>query len=262
MSSSPADLHVSPVPEFVDPYVDPETGILRNLGGARTQQELDAFETAATFRRLVELEARPVKFTGDLRQLKEIHRRIFQDVYDWAGSLRTVDLERPGSHPFVPQSLLQLAAGNVFEELSDEDMLKGLSAEQFVDRIAFHYDKLNHLHPFREGNGRTQRELWRQIGTRAGHPIDFTAVRGAVNDEASRLAGDDFDLTALKHMFATAIAAPPTARRTQSPPVSRDVRQKAGSPDGIGGQYADKPQSLPEISLTIDQPETENSKDR
>ena len=78
--------------EFVDPYLDPETGVLRNLVGARTQTALDTAEGDLTFTRLVQLMDHPVRPTGDLHELRAIHAHLFQDLYPWAGQLRTVDI--------------------------------------------------------------------------------------------------------------------------------------------------------------------------
>lgn len=81
--------------DFTDPYIDPETGILRNKVGARSQRDLDAAEAdlaAARAYRLIL--TNPIKPTGDLDELRAIHRHLFQDVYDWAGELRTVDISK------------------------------------------------------------------------------------------------------------------------------------------------------------------------
>ena len=99
--------------DFVDPYLDPVTGILRNLLGATTQASLDEAEADWSTARSVELRTRPVKVTGDLRQLTAIHGRLFQDVYGWAGKLRQVDM-RKGNDPkaefFMTVSRLETGA--------------------------------------------------------------------------------------------------------------------------------------------------------
>ncbi len=71
--------------EFLDPYLDPETGILRNLAGARTKASLEDAEGSLSFARPVQLMDRPPQPTGDLAELRAIHRHLFQDLYDWAG---------------------------------------------------------------------------------------------------------------------------------------------------------------------------------
>jgi cell filamentation protein len=90
--------------EFLDPYLDPETGILRNLIGARTKESLDDAEGSLSFTRLVQLMDRPPMPTGDLTELRAIHHHLFQDLYDWAGQLRTVDIRKnvEGAQFFLP----------------------------------------------------------------------------------------------------------------------------------------------------------------
>jgi len=80
------------LPDVVDPYVDPATGILRNLVGATDRPSLDEAEGALAFARLVQLSDHEAPGTRDLAELCGIHRHLFQDVYDWAGMPRgTID---------------------------------------------------------------------------------------------------------------------------------------------------------------------------
>lgn len=161
--------------EFVDPYLDPETGLLRNKVGAQTKVALDEAEGDLSFARLVQLMDHPVKPTGDLDELRAIHRHLFQDVYDWAGELRTVDIRKnvEGAQFFLPVSMIGRAAGYA------EGELRGMSREQFIDRLAYHYDQFNYVHPFREGNGRTQRVFWNRVARDAGWQLDWREVHGA-----------------------------------------------------------------------------------
>lgn len=192
------------MPEFVDPYLDPATGILRNNLGITDQRTLDVAEADLVEARRVQMIVRPVKVTGDLRQLQAIHGQLFQDVYDWAGQLRTVDIRKgtdPAAEFFMPVSRLESGAGFAFAELADENQLRGLDRDRFVERLAHHYDQVNYLHPFREGNGRTQRIFWTQIAAGAGYDLDWSKVTGAQNDQASRDAMERRDFTGLRTMF-------------------------------------------------------------
>lgn len=197
-------------PEFVDPYLDTEQGLLRNLVGARTWDELNAAEGPLTFARVLGLFNDPVDATGDLAELRSIHRELFQDIYDWAGELRTVDVRKPGSEYFLPVSLINRAAAFAADELQADGHLKHMSHDRFIDRLSYHYDQWNYLHPFREGNGRTQRVFWSRIARDAGWQLDWLNVRGPVNDEACRAASEDRNLEPLRSMF--------TAIVTQSTP--------------------------------------------
>jgi cell filamentation protein len=93
---------------------------------ADAQVALDQAEGDLSSFRLYELGERyPVKVTGDLSEVRGIHRHLFQDVYPWAGQTRSVDLRKPGGEPFLPVSRVQTGAGYVFEELRAETTCAG-----------------------------------------------------------------------------------------------------------------------------------------
>lgn len=196
---------------MADPYLDPAIGILRNKVGATTQPELDAAEADLSSSRLIQLLDDPPEAMGNLDELQAIHGWLFQDVYEWAGRNRTVDMRKKveGAESFLPASMIDRAAVFAAEDLRDDHMLQGMGRDQFVDRLAHHYDQFNYLHPFREGNGRAQRVFWSRIARDAGWELDWQAVRGPVNDEASRAASEERDFTQLHDMLAS-ITTPAT----------------------------------------------------
>lgn len=189
--------------DFVDPYLDPGTGLLRNKVGARTQAALDAAEADLSFARLIQLTDHPIAATGDLDELCAIHWQLFQDVYDWAGQVRTVDMRKnlSGAQIFLPCAMITRAASYAAVDLHADDCLQGMDRDRFVDRLAHHYDQFNYIHPFREGNGRTQRVFWNRIARDAGWQLDWRGVHGATNDHACRVAAEDRDLGPLRVMF-------------------------------------------------------------
>lgn len=189
--------------EFTDPYIDPATGLLRNLLGIRVAVSLDAAEADLVAIRRTELERAWPTPTGDLTELRAIHRFLFQDVYGWAGELRTVDIAKnvEGSEFFLPVSMIERASGFVAQELAADQFLVGLERGSFVTRLAHHHDQLNYVHPFREGNGRAQRAFWDRVARDAGWYLDWTGVTGEVNDHASRVGSERQDLGPLIAMF-------------------------------------------------------------
>lgn len=215
--------------EFVDPYLDPETGLLRNLVAARDNATLIAAEGALVFARAVQLLDRLVAPTGDLAELRAIHRFLFQDLFDWAGLLRTVDIRKnvERSEFFLPVSLIERAARFTVEELRTDRELRGMSRDQFVERLAHHYDQLNYIHPFREGNGRAQRVFWSRIARDAGWQLDWRVVQGDVNDEACRIAIESGDHGPLRAMFILAVTVAPDAS-------DRDDAWKRDEKDRLG----------------------------
>jgi cell filamentation protein len=183
----------------MDPYLYPGTDVLKNLRGFRDPALLDRFEAGAAARRLVELTKAPVKGRFDTAHLREIHRRIFQDVYAWAGQFRTVNISKDG-HLFGAASFVEQALADVLHRLSSEKHMQGSNLDTFIDRAGFYLGEINAAHPFREGNGRTQREFIREIGLKAGFAIDWSRITREEMIEASRtsfLAGDSSGLRTL-----------------------------------------------------------------
>lgn len=144
--------------DCVDPYFDISIGILRNLLGAKSSDELHKLEPQIVFANEFELESANMPRSNDLIELLAIHAQLFNGVYDWAGQTRTVDIRKndEGADYFLIVSKIADAATYVFGELAKEHYLKDLAIDEFVERLAYFYDLLNYIHPFREGNGRSQ----------------------------------------------------------------------------------------------------------
>lgn len=191
------------MPDFVDPYFDETIGDLRNLLGAKSSQELSELEAQIVFANEIELESVIIPRTNDLPELLALHKHLFGNVYDWAGKVRTVDIKKnaDGAEYFLVVSKITDAASYVFKELSNENFLRDLPIDTFIERLSYFYDQLNYIHPFREGNGRTQRIFWMRVAHDAGYEINWDKVIGNENDEASRIATEKMDLSALQLMF-------------------------------------------------------------
>ena len=158
-----------------DHYVYPDTGTLINKAEIRDQDALDAFEADATAVRMLELIESPVSGGFDLAHLQAIHRHVFQDVFEWAGELRDVDISRDGS-TFGNWALIGPYLDGLLAKLKQEYYLNGLAPEDFIPRLAWYMSEINAAHPFREGNGRTQRIFCAQLAEQAGYFIDFETL--------------------------------------------------------------------------------------
>jgi cell filamentation protein len=110
-----------------------------------------------------------------LSALRAIHFCLFQDLYDWAGNLRTVDLCK-GRTRFANFSRIEPEADKLFHQLAQENYLTGLTREQFVARLAHYYCEFNVVHPFRDGNGRAQRLLFEVISINAGFELRWEPI--------------------------------------------------------------------------------------
>jgi cell filamentation protein len=159
---------------FKDPYVDPKSGVLKNRFGATTQEKLDRIEREFVVQRI--LEGCP---TGafDLRHLQAIHRHLFQDIFDWAGEIRTVEMIKNGDQ-FQFLSYIETGMQDVHSRLSAQRFLKGLSPSKFANAAAHVVGDVNYVHPFREGNGRTQLQYLQQLASEAGHMLDVSTFQG------------------------------------------------------------------------------------
>jgi cell filamentation protein len=158
-----------------DPYLNKDTGVLRNLLGLKDQAALDKGESSLSFLRTSELREQPVKGKFDLAHLQEIHKRLFGDVYDWAGQIRQVEI-RKGNTALALQMAIEGAARQLFAQLAQEQQLQGLNIDKFSARTGHYLGEINVLHPFREGNGRTQREFMGQLAEAGGYKIDWSGI--------------------------------------------------------------------------------------
>jgi cell filamentation protein len=166
-----------------DPYTDPVTGVLRNKLGLSTAAELEAAEREITHAALILLRETQVRPTYDLPHLCTVHRRIFADIYEWAGRVRTVAISK-GSLFCLPR-YIEPSAAEIFRQLSDENFLQSLERDVFLDRLTYYLGEVNAIHPFREGNGRTQRAFFEQLADDAGFTLAWRHLDAARNIAAS-----------------------------------------------------------------------------
>lgn len=155
-----------------DPYCYRGTNVLRNKLGIREAEQLTAFEEEISKARAGE-PLPPGRLTPT--HYRAIHRHLFQDVYGWAGQLRRVRIAKGGSMFAYPE---HLGAGlqGLFQELRRQHGLRGLPRAAFAEQAAHVLAELNALHPFRDGNGRTQLIFMAVVADQAGHPFDLTRL--------------------------------------------------------------------------------------
>jgi cell filamentation protein len=181
----------------IDPYVEPASGVLRNRLGICDAQRLRVVEAGLTLAALADLDTRTLPVGYDLTHLRSFHREIFGDLYPWAGEIRVVGIAR--SDPFCLPQHIEAYSAEVFGALAKERYLCGLQRNGFLERLTHYFAEVNAIHPFREGNGRTQRAFFRQLSREAGWPIDWSGLDPDVNEAASMasLRGDNGPLRRL-----------------------------------------------------------------
>ncbi len=150
----------------------PGTSILINKFDIRDEAKLNEVESVLSSARYAEWENTPKADSFDFVHYKAIHRFLFSDLYDWAGEVRTVDISKKGTK-FTPAENIEAQAELIFKHLRECNFFKGLPHNEFVEEIVDFYCVTNALHPFREGNGRTQRAFLTQLTRNAGHDISF-----------------------------------------------------------------------------------------
>lgn len=148
-------------------------GTLVNKLGIIDQKKLEEAERIITR----EAEKTLPKFSLNFDGLKKIHQHLFQDVYEWAGQTRTSTLQKDLDSPaFTPPTLIEKYAHQIFTELKDKNHLQNLDKDSFSKEAAHLFGHINNLHPFREGNGRTQRIFIEEVAKQAGYEIDFSEI--------------------------------------------------------------------------------------
>lgn len=165
-----------------DPYVYPGTSVLRNRLDIRDADELDKVERQLVRERT--LEGIPHS-DFDLRHLKAIHFHLFQDIYDWAGQIRTVEISK-GESQFQFRQYIDTGMADVHRRLARANFLRGLDRSTFATEAAAIIGDVNYVHPFREGNGRTQLQYLKLLAEQAGHDLALTKIAPARWLEASR----------------------------------------------------------------------------
>lgn len=167
-------------------YCYPGTDILINKLGIKIGETLNQAERELTSLRIYELEVHPIKGNFDLKHLQDIHRYIFQDLYDWAGEIRTVDISK--GNMFCNFQFISSYSEDIFYKLQKDKYLINTPKEKIIDKLAYYFSEINALHPFREGNGRTQREYTKLLACVAGYQLDFSGISQNEMIEASHKA--------------------------------------------------------------------------
>jgi cell filamentation protein len=197
-------------------YTYPGTDVLKNRLDLRDQSALTAAER--DFVRLRADEAKRLEFPLTPAGFRAIHRQLFQDVYEWAGENRTVDIAKGGSAYFARVPFIERSLSQLFKDLERADSFKGLARDDFFDELGNHINELNAIHAFREGNGRTMRVHAERLAKDAGHPIRIAGIDPATWMNASRHGFVTGDHRALSQALSGARLA-----KDLSPPATLGV---------------------------------------
>ncbi|WP_330167935.1 BID domain-containing T4SS effector [Bartonella grahamii] len=194
-------------------FLYPNSITLKNKYGIKDYEKLKVQCAHDTTKAIIHLrqETPPQKLTSTY--LQYIHHTLFKNTFEWAGQTRekpfTFEDGTVASMPMMKKSGISFAAAQQIQEglenldkiLAETNNLKGLTRETFVEHVTEMLIQLNYTHPFREGNGRTQRMFFEKLGQVAGHPLDFSLVTEKRMRLASIASLKHNDKEAMKHLL-------------------------------------------------------------
>ena len=185
-----------------DPYLYPALNVLRNRLGIRQAKNLQqaAFEMTALRAATLPLGPR----VRGLPYLCAIHHQLYQDLFDWAGRLREVNLYL-GDTPFCHFAYIEKEGNALMQDLEEDGYLVGLDKAKFVERLAHYYCEINVLHPFRVGSGLAQRIFFEQLAIHAGYQLSWQGIEKEAWNQANQ-SGAMGDLTALQMIFSKVVS--------------------------------------------------------
>ena len=183
----------------IDPYTD-NHGVLINKLNIADEKILEKQERNLSWFRSIELKQKPINGKFDLLHLQKIHRHLFQDIYAWAGKIRTVDISK-GNSRFCNHRLIQSYCTKIAHELKKQDFLSNLSLPEFCHQAAYFLGEYNAVHPFREGNGRAIREMLEQLAQQNGYSFHWENMTQDAMIEASEISTVKGDNTLLEIML-------------------------------------------------------------
>ncbi|PIT68829.1 BID domain-containing T4SS effector [Bartonella tribocorum] len=196
-------------------YTYPNSRTLKNKYGIK---DLESFlEKCAhdTAKEMINLREAPLPEQFNSSYLCFIHRQLFKNTFEWAGQQRHFPFTfEDGTIAAMPDMGVlggntAFAIGNeipkglqLFDQvLSQKNNLQGLTREQFSLEAANLFSFLNKIHPFREGNGRTQRAFFEKLAQAAGHQLDFSLVTQRRMTFASVVGAVNGDLKPMQYLF-------------------------------------------------------------
>ena len=185
-----------------DPYLYPGLKVMRNRLGIRQAQRLEQAAWELTALRAATIELGPL--VRGLPHLCAIHRQLYQDVFDWAGQLREVDIYQ-GDTRFCHFAYIEKEGNALLQDLEEESYLVGLALDKFIERLAHYYCEINVLHPFRLGNGMAQRIFFEQLAIHAGYTLDWRDIAVDAGNQANQ-SGAMGDLSPLRTIFRKVVS--------------------------------------------------------
>ncbi len=185
--------------DYKSPYCYEDTYVLKNNLNIRDKEKLDIVEGVISLDRITFLQENPMKGKFDVNHLMKIHKFIFGGIYPFAGKFRNEEINKGGE--FAPTYYLGESVKDLLGKLSKEKYLKGLDVDKTAEKLAYYMSELNFAHPFREGNGRTNREFIRTLALKNGYKLDWDRIESNELLNATIVGTRDYDLNPLTQLI-------------------------------------------------------------
>ncbi|MEX9253966.1 putative adenosine monophosphate-protein transferase Fic [Pseudenterobacter timonensis] len=156
-----------------DPYLYPGLNVMRNRLSIRQAERLEQAAYELTALRAATMPLGPA--VRGLPHLCAIHKHLYQDIFEWAGAIREVDIYQ-GDTRFCHFDYIENEGNALMQALEEEGYLTGLEREEFIARLSHYYCEINVLHPFRIGNGVAQRIFFEQLAIHAGYQLSWQGI--------------------------------------------------------------------------------------
>ncbi len=155
----------------------PNTTVLINKLNITDENKLSEVEALITIVKIAQLEENPIVGEFDFQHYCDIHFFIYNELFDWAGNIRRINISKKGTD-FCSANQIKQQAKLIFNRLKSQNFYRNNNFDDFVSNIVDFYISTNHLHPFREGNGRSQRAFLTQLIRAANYDINFSEIDG------------------------------------------------------------------------------------
>ncbi|WP_336279640.1 BID domain-containing T4SS effector [Bartonella sp. CB175] len=198
-----------------DNYLYPNTTTLKNKHGIINKKAFNQRCALDSEIALSDIRQEPLPDKFDTDYLMHLHYSLFYRTFEWAGITRDIPFTfTDGTTAAMPrvkkkESDFLFANGpeiknglrDLDQSLADWNYLQNLSREDFANTAAQMFGHLNQVHPFREGNGRTQRLFFERLAQSVGHSLDFSLVTQERMNTACNIARQYGDPRYLQWMF-------------------------------------------------------------
>ena len=159
----------------------PESDVLINKYNIRDKELLEKFEIQKVFAKLLGVDVKPTRiaYTYDVEHMVSIHKYLFGDIYEWAGTFRKENLYKServlsgASAEYADYHEIEKRLEKLLQEYEKVDWVKNAKKGDVVSDFLL---ALWSIHPFREGNGRTQRIFISQLIRFCGYDINFSEI--------------------------------------------------------------------------------------